>query len=108
MASRVDRVSVGVAAVVIGVLGAVVFALATATYGLVFLPLATPYLLAALSRRAELRADAHAAGLGYAQQLMAVLSEDLDREETARSRRLGHGCPLRGGGSDRTAPRFPP
>ncbi|WP_327728184.1 M48 family metalloprotease [Streptomyces sp. NBC_00487] len=85
LASRVDRVSVGVAAVVIGVLGAVLFALATATYGLVFLPLATPYLLAAVSRRAELRADAHAAGLGYAQQLMAVLSEDLGREETARA-----------------------
>jgi Zn-dependent protease with chaperone function len=84
LASRVDRVSVGVTAVVIGVLGAAVFALATATYGLVFLPLATPYLVAAVSRRAELRADEHAAGLGYAQQLMTVLREDADREESAR------------------------
>lgn len=84
LAARVDRVSVGVAAVVIGVLGAAVFALATVTYGLVFLPLATPYLVAAVSRRAELRADEHAAGLGYAQQLMTVLREDADRAESAR------------------------
>ncbi|MFD9109090.1 MULTISPECIES: M48 family metalloprotease [Streptomyces] len=84
LASRVDRVSVGVTAVVTGVLGAALFALATATYGLILLPLATPYLVAAVSRRAELRADAHAAGLGFAQQLMAVLHEDLDRAATAR------------------------
>ncbi|WP_086803615.1 M48 family metalloprotease [Streptomyces caniscabiei] len=85
LAARVDHVSAGVAAVVIGVLGAAVFALATATYGLVFLPLVTPYLVAAVSRRAELRADEHAAGLGFAEQLMTVLSEDLDRMETARA-----------------------
>ncbi|MDX3516350.1 M48 family metalloprotease [Streptomyces scabiei] len=84
LAARVDRVSVGVAAVVIGVLGAILFALATATYGLIFLPLVTPALVAAVSRRAELRADAHAARLGFAPQLMAVLHEDLDREENAR------------------------
>lgn len=85
LASRVDHVSVGVAAVVIGVLGAAVFTLATATYGLVFLPLATPYLVAAVSRRSELRADEHAAGLGFAQQLMTVLRDDADRAESARA-----------------------
>nr|WP_286256213.1 M48 family metalloprotease [Streptomyces graminofaciens] len=85
LAGRVDRLSVGVAAVVIGVLGAAAFALATATYGLVLLPLATPYLVAAVSRRSELRADEHAAGLGFAQQLMTVLREDLDHAEHARA-----------------------
>lgn len=84
LASHVDRLSVGAAAVVIGVLGATVVALATATYGLVFLPLATPYLAAALSRRSELRADEHAAGLGFAQQLMAVLREEHEREQSER------------------------
>ena len=85
LVSRIDRLPVGTAAVVIGVLGAAVFALATATYGLVFLPLATPYLAAAVSRRAELRADEHAAGLGFAQQLMTVLREEHDREEAERT-----------------------
>ncbi|MCR3730238.1 Zn-dependent protease with chaperone function [Streptomyces umbrinus] len=85
LASRVDRLSVGAAAVVIGVLGAVVIALATATYGLVFLPLATPYLVAAVSRRSELRADEHAALLGFAPQLMAVLQSAHSQEESERT-----------------------
>ncbi|WP_200300715.1 M48 family metalloprotease [Streptomyces adelaidensis] len=85
LAARVDRLSVGAAALLIGVLGAAVFALATATYGLIFLPLATPYLLAALSRRSELRADEHAAGLGFAEQLSTVLRDDLDRTEPVRT-----------------------
>ncbi|SPF05116.1 M48 family metalloprotease [Streptomyces sp. MA5143a] len=84
LAARVDRLPVGTAAVVIGVLGATVFAVATATYGLVLLPLATPYLVAAVSRRSELRADEHAAGLGFAPQLMAVLREDLAHDEASR------------------------
>ncbi|GGU10819.1 M48 family metalloprotease [Streptomyces coeruleorubidus] len=84
LATRLDRLPTGVAAVVIGVTGAVVVALATATYGLIFLPLATPYLVAAVSRRSELRADEHAAGLGFAPQLMAVLHQERLREESRR------------------------
>ncbi|MFI1413054.1 M48 family metalloprotease [Streptomyces sp. NPDC020707] len=85
LASRIDRLSVGATALVIGVLGAVVVALATATYGLVFLPLATPYLAAAVSRRAELRADGQAATLGFAPQLMAVLAAEHTREQSERT-----------------------
>jgi Zn-dependent protease with chaperone function len=94
LASRIDRLSVGAAAVLVGVLGAAVVALATATYGLVFLPLATPYLAAALSRRAELRADEHAAGLGFAQQLMTVLREEHVREESERAAAAAVGVPF--------------
>ncbi|CAM5506007.1 M48 family metalloprotease [Streptomyces purpurascens] len=82
-ATRLDRLPTGAAAVVIGVAGATLIALATATYGLIFLPLATPYLVAAVSRRSELRADEHAAGLGFAPQLMAVLHQEREREATA-------------------------
>ncbi|MGK5691535.1 M48 family metalloprotease [Streptomyces sp. URMC 128] len=84
LATRLGRLPTGAAAVVIGVSGAAVAALATATYGLIFLPLATPYLLAAVSRRSELRADEHAAGLGFAPQLMAVLHQERDLEESRR------------------------
>ncbi|MGR4853362.1 M48 family metalloprotease [Streptomyces sp. LARHCF252] len=83
-ATRLGRLPTGAAAVVIGVAGAAVIALATTTYGLIFLPLATPYLVAAVSRRSELRADEHAAGLGFAPQLMAVLHQERDREESRR------------------------
>ncbi|MYS89500.1 MULTISPECIES: M48 family metalloprotease [Streptomyces] len=84
LATRLDRLPTGTAAVVIGVSGAAVVALATATYGLIFLPLATPYLVAAVARRSELRADEHAAGLGFAPQLMAVLHQERDRAESRR------------------------
>ncbi|MFC9681504.1 M48 family metalloprotease [Streptomyces sp. NPDC056948] len=83
LCTRLGRLPTGAAAVVIGVAGALLIALATATYGLVFLPLATPYLVAAVSRRSELRADEHAAGLGFAPQLMAVLHQEREREVTA-------------------------
>ncbi|MEU0453699.1 M48 family metalloprotease [Streptomyces sp. NPDC006129] len=85
LVARLGRLPTGAAAVVIGVCGAVLVALATATYGLIFLPLATPYLVAAVSRRSELRADEHAAGLGFAPQLMAVLRQECDREEARRA-----------------------
>ena len=85
LVALLNRLPTGAAAVVIGVCGAALVALATATYGLVFLPLATPYLVAAMSRRSELRADEHAAGLGFATQLMAVLHRECDREETRRA-----------------------
>ncbi|MEV0639295.1 M48 family metalloprotease [Streptomyces sp. NPDC050619] len=94
LAACIDRLSVGAAAVVVGLLGAVVIALATATYGLVFLPFATPYLAAALSRRSELRADEHAAGLGFAQQLMAVLHLEREKELTERSGAAAMGIPF--------------
>ncbi|MFI0270448.1 M48 family metalloprotease [Streptomyces luteogriseus] len=86
LTAMLGRLPTGAAAVVIGVAGAAVMALATATYGLIFLPLATPYLVAAVSRRSELRADEHAAGLGFAPQLMAVLHQESGREESRRAR----------------------
>ncbi|MFF7310420.1 M48 family metalloprotease [Streptomyces sp. NPDC008137] len=83
LCTRLGRLPTGAAAVLIGVTGAVLIALATSTYGLVFLPLATPYLVAAVARRSELRADEHAAGLGFAPQLMAVLHQERERKVTA-------------------------
>lgn len=82
LASYTDRLSVGAASVVIGLVGAAVAAVATATYGLVFLPLATPYLVAAVARRSELRADETAAALGFASQLMAVLLKEHEQEQS--------------------------
>ncbi|MGW3953390.1 M48 family metalloprotease [Streptomyces sp. NPDC004752] len=84
-ARRVERLSTGATVLVVGLLGAAVIALATATYGLIFLPLATPYLTAAVSRRAELRADEQAVDLGFGQQLMALLSEEHDRRHSQRA-----------------------
>ncbi|MFF4713722.1 M48 family metalloprotease [Streptomyces eurythermus] len=49
-------------------------------YGLPLLILGVPYALAAVGRRAELRADQHAAALGFAPMLAAVL-EKMHREE---------------------------
>ncbi|WP_210591669.1 M48 family metalloprotease [Streptomyces sp. GESEQ-35] len=82
LASRVERLSAGAATLAVVLAVAVVLALASATYGLIFLPLATPYLVAAVSRRAELRADEHAAGLGFAAHLMEVLRTEQDRQES--------------------------
>ncbi|WP_123966943.1 M48 family metalloprotease [Streptomyces sp. TLI_185] len=93
LASHIDRLSVGAAALVIGVLGAAVVAVATATYGLVFLPFAAPYLAAAVSRRSELRADEHAAGLGFGPQLMTVLREEHERERSERVAATAAGLP---------------
>ncbi|MFL1902464.1 M48 family metalloprotease [Streptomyces tauricus] len=76
MTSRIDGLSASATAVLVGVIVVVVVALATATYGLVLLPMAAPYLVAAVSRRSELRADEHAAALGYAPQLMAALQSE--------------------------------
>lgn len=45
----------------------------TRLYGLPLLLLVTPYLIAAVGRRAELRADQHAAALGFAPMLAQVL-----------------------------------
>ncbi|MGW6903889.1 M48 family metalloprotease [Streptomyces sp. NPDC054940] len=85
LAARIERPSGNSAILAVVVALAAVLILATATYGLIFLPLATPYLAAAVSRRAELRADEHAAGLGFATHLLAVLRADHDRQESQRS-----------------------
>ncbi|WP_225824993.1 M48 family metalloprotease [Streptomyces naphthomycinicus] len=85
--TRMDRMPTGVSVLSAALLGTVVIVLATATYGLVFLPLATPCLTAAVSRRAELRADGHAAGLGFAPELMTVLRAEQDRGDAPPSAR---------------------
>lgn len=54
----------------------------TATYGLPLLLLALPWLAAAVGRWAELRADAHAAGLGFAPMLTELLHRSLSEGET--------------------------
>ncbi|MFI1766747.1 M48 family metalloprotease [Streptomyces sp. NPDC020800] len=60
-----------------------VFALATVStlYGLPLLILGVPYALAAVGRRAELRADEHAAALGFAPMLAAVLGKLHQQEQ---------------------------
>ncbi|MHC3473687.1 M48 family metalloprotease [Streptomyces sp. 7R007] len=82
LVQRVERPTGTAAVLTVAVIAVVVLALATATYGLVFLPLATPYLVAAVSRQAELRADEHAAGLGFAAALISVLRAEHDRQES--------------------------
>ncbi|GGX92360.1 hypothetical protein GCM10010358_52830 [Streptomyces minutiscleroticus] len=47
-----------------------------------------------MSRRAELRADEHAAGLGFAQHLMTVLRKDYEREESERATAAALGTPF--------------
>ncbi len=53
-------------------------------YGLPLVLLVTPYLIAAVGRRAELRADQHAAVLGFARELATVLQAMHDAERTAK------------------------
>ncbi|MET9011327.1 M48 family metalloprotease [Streptomyces olivaceoviridis] len=93
LARRVQHLSVGATTLVVALLGAALVALTTATYGLILLPLATPYLAAAVSRRAELRADEHAAGLGFAAQLMVVLGQEHERTSRQDAARAMHGAP---------------
>ncbi|MGW0769861.1 M48 family metalloprotease [Streptomyces sp. NPDC002676] len=59
------------------------FTLATVSslYGLPLLILGVPYALAAVGRRAELRADEHAAALGFAPMLAAVLHKLHQQEQ---------------------------
>ncbi|GAA2482994.1 M48 family metalloprotease [Actinocorallia cavernae] len=91
LARRTDRMSTGAALLTATVLGAVVIALVTATYGLILLPLITPYLAAAVSRRSELRADGHAADLGFAAELMAVLGDESEGEPIRQPERRSLG-----------------
>ncbi|MEV5728172.1 M48 family metalloprotease [Streptomyces pharetrae] len=60
--------------------GGLALATISSLYGLPLLILAVPYALAAVGRRAELRADQHAAALGFAPMLAAVL-EKLHQQE---------------------------
>ncbi|MFE5537254.1 M48 family metalloprotease [Streptomyces sp. NPDC056492] len=68
--------------VITAIAGYVAYRTLAATYGLPLLLLSLPWLTAAVSRRAELRADAHAAGLGFAPMLTELLRRSLSEEET--------------------------
>ncbi|MEU3725081.1 M48 family metalloprotease [Streptomyces sp. NPDC031705] len=68
------------AGILIVLLGWITFATLTLTYGLPLLLLALPYLSAAVGRRAELRADMHAASLGFAPMLSRTLHDGLAEE----------------------------
>ncbi|MFF5436844.1 M48 family metalloprotease [Streptomyces achromogenes] len=57
------------------IVGIIAIGTITFLYGLPLLILGMPYALAAVGRRAELRADQHAAGLGFAPMLVAVLEK---------------------------------
>ncbi|MGW4272966.1 M48 family metalloprotease [Streptomyces seoulensis] len=98
VAAGSERLSTGAAVLPACLLGGMLLVLAMASYGLVLLPLVTPYAAAAMARRSELRADEHAAGLGFAPQLIAVLSEECDREKDARADRLDPAAPSGGQG----------
>ncbi|MER5763286.1 M48 family metalloprotease [Streptomyces sp. NPDC002082] len=69
------------ALMIVTVAGYLTYLTLAATYGLPLLLLALPWLAAAVGRRAELRADAHAARLGFAPMLSALLHQTLAEEE---------------------------
>ncbi|WP_435798534.1 M48 family metalloprotease [Streptomyces althioticus] len=70
--------------------GGVALATIGTLYGLPLLLLGMPYALAAVGRRSELRADQHAAALGFAPMLAAVL-EKLHQQEQAQLAAAGQG-----------------
>ncbi|NBM19427.1 M48 family metalloprotease [Streptomyces sp. GC420] len=78
---------------VVLLLGGVALATVSTFYGLPLVVLAVPYALAAVGRRAELRADRHAAALGFAPMLAAVLGklhhQDQRREAELTARNGG-------------------
>ncbi|OKK10817.1 M48 family metalloprotease [Streptomyces sp. CB02400] len=63
--------------------GGLALATISTLYGLPLLLLAVPYALAAVGRRSELRADQHAAALGFAPMLAAVLQKLHHQEQQA-------------------------
>ncbi|MGA5418209.1 M48 family metalloprotease [Streptomyces pseudogriseolus] len=67
--------------------GGLALATITSLYGLPLLVLGMPYALAAVGRRSELRADQHAAALGFAPMLAAVLDK-LHQQEQVRTAAL--------------------
>ncbi|GLV94986.1 peptidase M48 [Streptomyces lavendulae subsp. lavendulae] len=76
--------SVTALTVVVVLTGYVAFTTLRATYGLPLLLLAVPCLAAAMGRQAELRADAHAARLGFGHSLALTLHERLAEQSAAR------------------------
>ncbi|MEV0414504.1 M48 family metalloprotease [Streptomyces sp. NPDC050448] len=84
MRPRLIRTARGASITAVGVLmvltGYLAFTALKASYGLPLLLLALPYLTAAVGRRAELRADAHAARLGFGQPLARTLHERLTEQ----------------------------
>lgn len=72
----------------------------TRLYGLPLLLLVTPYLIAAVGRRAELRADQHAAALGFAPMLAQVLQAMYATETEAKRQAMA------ASGHKPTAPRL--
>ncbi|MFF3909253.1 M48 family metalloprotease [Streptomyces sp. NPDC001848] len=82
-------------AVVAVTIGCVALATISTLYGLPLLILGVPYALAAVGRRAELRADEHAAALGFAPMLAAVLDKLHQQEQrrTAEATAQGGGAP---------------
>ncbi|WP_329571238.1 M48 family metalloprotease [Streptomyces sp. NBC_01361] len=79
------------------VFGSVALTTISTLYGLPLLILVLPYALAAVSRRAELRADQHAAGLGFAPMLAGVLDKlhRSDQQRTAAAQALNRGVPVK-------------
>ncbi|MGW5479722.1 M48 family metalloprotease [Streptomyces sp. NPDC004008] len=88
----------GVAFVVL-FMGGLALATISTLYGLPLLLLGVPYALAAVGRRSELRADEHAAALGFAPMLAAVLHklhQQEQRTEAEQAARNG-GVPVEEG-----------
>lgn len=77
------------ALVIVAMAGYLTYYTLAATYGLPLLLLALPWLAAAVGRRAELHADAHAARLGFAPMLAALLHQNLAEEERDTPRGAG-------------------
>ncbi|MFF4062010.1 M48 family metalloprotease [Streptomyces sp. NPDC001668] len=77
-------------------IGGIALATVSTLYGLPLLILAMPYALAAVGRRAELRADEHAAALGFAPMLASVLEKlhQQERHEQAAATALNGGAPV--------------
>ncbi|MFJ8617114.1 M48 family metalloprotease [Streptomyces clavifer] len=96
-ALRVARViSLPATGVLVLLFGCGLLALVAAAW-MVLLPMAVaPYLLALVNRRAELRADAHAAGLGFAHPLAGVL-HTMRAHEEARYAAAGPRAPRAAG-----------
>ncbi|KUO21203.1 peptidase [Streptomyces dysideae] len=65
--------------------GGIALATVSSLYGLPLLVLGMPYALAAVGRRAELRADQHAAALGFAPMLAAVLGKLHQQEQQGKA-----------------------
>lgn len=87
------RISPGAAAVIVLVVGSFVLFLTFSVWYVVLPLLVAPYLLAAVGRRAELRADRHAAALGFAPMLSEVLTTMHTGEKAAESAARQAGAP---------------